>query len=89
MNNTVILVDMTQPNHQVTTAFNMYDFFIYVINDDTEEEEDCPICFGQPETTTIQTFCGHSFCERCIKGWVILKLLAAENPNCPICRADF
>ena len=44
-------------------------------------DTDCPICFDKiKERDTIETDCGHIFCQKCIKTWF------EQNNQCPYCR---
>lgn len=46
-----------------------------------DSETDCPICFDKiKDIDSIETDCGHIFCEKCIKIWI------EQNNQCPYCR---
>jgi len=42
----------------------------------------CIICFNSYKKPT-QIFCGHTFCNECIKNW------SSQSDKCPICRQSF
>ena len=45
------------------------------------EDQDCPICFEKiKDKKSIETECGHLFCQKCIKIWI------EQNDQCPYCR---
>ena len=43
---------------------------------------DCCICLEKVGKANTKLECGHSFCSKCIFGWVL-----SDHSNCPICRA--
>lgn len=44
-------------------------------------DQDCPICFDRiKDRDSIETECGHIFCQKCIKTWI------EQNNQCPYCR---
>ena len=43
---------------------------------------DCCICLEKVGKANTKLECGHSFCTKCIFGWVL-----SDHSNCPICRA--
>jgi hypothetical protein len=46
-----------------------------------DPDSDCPICFEKiKDKESIETDCGHIFCEKCIKIWI------EQNNQCPYCR---
>ena len=46
-----------------------------------DSDSDCPICFEKiKDIDSIETDCGHIFCEKCIKIWI------EQNNQCPYCR---
>lgn len=62
-------------NKKVDLSFKKID------NTKYDKEKDCPICFEKiKDRDSIETSCGHIFCEKCIKIWV------EQNDQCPYCR---
>ena len=51
------------------------------IEEDLERELSCPICF-ELMVDPQDTFCGHTFCEKC------LTLSMLSKVSCPICRVN-
>jgi len=46
-----------------------------------DPDSDCPICFDKiKDKDSIETDCGHIFCEKCLKMWI------EQNQQCPYCR---
>lgn len=43
---------------------------------------DCCICLEKVGKANTKLECGHSFCTKCIFGWVL-----SDHSNCPMCRA--
>ena len=43
---------------------------------------DCCICLEKVGKANTKLECGHSFCTKCILGWVL-----SDHSNCPMCRA--
>ena len=43
---------------------------------------DCCICLEKVGKAKTKLECGHSFCTKCIFGWVL-----SDHSNCPMCRA--
>lgn len=43
---------------------------------------DCCICLEKVGKANTKLECGHSFCSKCIFGWVL-----SDHSNCPMCRA--
>ena len=42
----------------------------------------CIICFNSYQKPT-KIFCGHTFCQECIKNW------SSQSDKCPVCRQSF
>lgn len=47
-----------------------------------EDKEECSICYNDRKENEVILYCGHSFCEECIKSWEKI------NKTCPLCRKN-
>lgn len=48
------------------------------------QEEDCPICYSQPEHPVVLQCCHHRYCVECL----IYSFRAMNNQRCPMCRTE-
>jgi len=65
-----------------------------IIEDIKEKEEHtktCSICIENVENTNhiVIMPCKHIFHKKCIKPWLVQKVILGENPQCPMCRFQF
>ncbi|CAH1716515.1 unnamed protein product [Aphis gossypii] len=56
------------------------EFLQDIEDDDTEEPENCIICFDRLASVTLMP-CRHEFCNVCVT-----RLVADQNRRCPLCR---
>jgi len=65
-----------------------------IIEDIKEKDEHtkiCSICIENIENTNhiVIMPCKHIFHKKCIKPWLVQKVILGKNPHCPMCRFPF
>lgn len=78
-------INLLLPSFPLESLFNLskkLDFKFKPHAPETyDPDHDCPICFDKiKDKKSIETDCGHIFCQTCIKTWM------EQNNQCPYCR---